>query len=163
MKITILFLNKNVQKKCSRVFHFPLENWWWKIPVRVFKIGSRVFQLYSCKFKDLTEGRYQETQSHISDTRPDVMIRGCIFDRLFKHWSLVERISQGSEHDVSKSHKISLLLIIYLTLTIKTYKSCLSLKIATFNKHANQCQWSYKTLFFYNSSTKMKQIIKTER
>ena len=68
------------------------------------------------------------------------MIRGCVSDRLFKHWSLVERISQGSEHDVSVSLKVSILLIIYLTLTIKTHKSCISLKIATFNKHANQRQ-----------------------
>ena len=30
-----------------------------------------------------------------------------------------------------------LLLLIYLTLTIKTYKSCISLKTPTFNKHVN--------------------------
>ena len=42
-----------------------------------------------------------------------------------------------------------LLLFIYLTLKTKTCKSCVSLKIATFNKHANWRQRSNKTLLYW--------------
>ena len=44
-------------------------------------------------------------------------------DTLWCHWFL--------------NNLLSLLLLIYLTLTIRIYKSCASLKIATFNKRAN--------------------------